>query len=97
MPPRKQALLLALGASGVVLVASGFVLEGVVLLSVAIEIYVLCLAFLNPIAASGPDPGPGEDDDEGPGGWDPPDFPPDPWPPMDRSARETDDRVPTPA
>ena len=93
MPPRKQALLLALGASGVVLVATGFVLEGVVLLSVALEVYVLCLAFLNPIAA----PGKAADDDEddGPDGWDPPDFPPDPWPPMDPGARGTDERTPT--
>lgn len=91
MSRRKQALLFSLAAAGVVMVLSGLVLEGCILLSVAIEVYVLCSAYVAPMAS---DPDPPDEDDEGPGGWEPPDFPPDPWPPSDPAVREADERVP---
>jgi len=78
MPRRKKGLLLAIAAAGVVAAATGAVLEGCVAIGFAVEAYLVCCAYLAP---SFPD------EDSG-GGWNPPDAPPDPWPPMDPAAAQ---------
>jgi len=72
MPARKRALLLAIGAAGVVAALSGAVLEGCVAIGFAMEAYVLCCAYLAP---GGPDGGDDRGDD---GPQDPSDPPPAP-------------------
>lgn len=66
MSVRKRALLLAIGAAGVVAALSGAMLEGCVAIGFAVEAYVLCCAYLAPGAA---------DDDDRPGPDDPPEDP----------------------
>lgn len=67
MPVRKRALLLAIGAAGVVAALSGAMLEGCVAIGFAVEAYVLCCAYLVP--------GGDEPDDSGGGGEEPDDGP----------------------
>lgn len=76
MPPRKQALLIAVGVAGAVAALSGALLEGCVAIGFAVEAYVVCSAYLAPG---------GRDDDLGPGPEDP-DLPPEPVAPRDDPA-----------
>lgn len=73
MTTRKKALLLGIGAAGVVAALSGAMLEGCVAIGFAVEAYVLCCAYLMPAGAD-------EGDDGGPGPDlpDPAPLPPDP-------------------
>lgn len=88
MSVRKRALLLTIAAAGAVAALLGAVVEGFVAIGFALEAYLLCAAYQAPRA-----PDEGEEDDGWPGGgggWEPPDVPPDRWPPMDPAARDAD-------
>lgn len=87
MSVRKRALLLTIAAAGAVAALLGAVVEGFVALGFALEAYLLCAAYQAPRTT---DEGDEDDGWPGGGGWEPPDLPPDRWPPMDPAARAAD-------